>query len=230
MVLIETDRGESLLYTGDFKTKPGLSAEPMEQAQAQTLVMETTFGRPNYVFPPGEQVHTSIQRFCANTLSAGQTPVLLAYSLGKAQEVLKILEGQGFSLMAHAKVRELNQVYAYHGIQIPDTRPLDFLNMEGQVVVMPPAVSKQLPRANCRVAMVSGWGLDGAARYRYGVDEMLPLSDHADYPDLLSFVEQVSPKQVYTMHGYDQEFAADLRSRGYTAWSLKGRDQLELGL
>ncbi|MGB0258058.1 MAG: MBL fold metallo-hydrolase RNA specificity domain-containing protein [Coraliomargarita sp.] len=229
MVLIETEGGESLLYTGDFKTKQGLSAEALQLVRAETLIMETTFGRPNYVFPSTEDLRGRIRSFCSDTLSAGQTPVLLAYSLGKAQEVLKVLEGQGFSLMAHAKVRELNQVYSYHGIQMPDTRPLDFLNMAGQVVVMPPAVSKKLPKQNCQVAMVSGWGLDGSARYRYGVDTMLPLSDHADYPDLLHFVDQVSPAQVFTMHGYDQDFAADLRGRGYTAWSLKGRDQLELG-
>ena len=76
--------------------------------------------------------------------------------------------------------------------------------------------------------MVTGWGMDDSARYRYGVDEIIPLSDHADYPDLLNFVEQVSPKVIYTMHGYDKDFAADLRRLGHEAWTLSGSDQLEL--
>ena len=78
--------------------------------------------------------------------------------------------------------------------------------------------------------MVSGWGLDGSARYRYGVNTVLPLSDHADYPDLLAFVERVQPRRVYTVHGYTAEFAASLRARGMDAWSLAGADQLELSL
>lgn len=75
--------------------------------------------------------------------------------------------------------------------------------------------------------MISGWGIDPAARFRYGVDAVLPLSDHADYHELLDFVAQVAPRKVYTTHGYDQAFAAELRRRNYDAWSLSGRDQLE---
>src|SRR5579884_1171065 len=44
---------ETLLYTGDFKLRPGKSAEPAEWHRADTLIMETTFGRPRYRFPPG---------------------------------------------------------------------------------------------------------------------------------------------------------------------------------
>ena len=38
--------GKSLLYTGDFKLKPGLTAEPCAPCRADILIMETTFGRP----------------------------------------------------------------------------------------------------------------------------------------------------------------------------------------
>ena len=48
---LETKEG-SLLYTGDFKLRPGRSAEAAEWRQAQTLIMETTFGLPRYRFPP----------------------------------------------------------------------------------------------------------------------------------------------------------------------------------
>ena len=43
-------------------------------------------------------------------------------------------------------------------------------------------------------------------------------------------VENVSPKRVFTLHGYATEFARDLRSRGVEAWSLAGADQLDLPL
>lgn len=230
MAHVVTDDGQSFLYTGDFKTRKGLAAEAIEIPQADTLVLETTFGRPEYVFPAFDETCERIHAFCDTASSQGRTPVFLAYSLGKAQEVLKVLEQRSQALMVHAKIAPLNQVYEHFGVSMPRTRPLDFLNMEECIVVMPPAVSKQLPRENCLVAMVSGWGLDGSAKYRYGVDEVIPLSDHADFPDLLNFIEAVEPKEVYTTHGYEQEFAATLRQRGYAAWSLSKDDQLELTL
>src|SRR5215475_420353 len=55
MALFEFE-GETLLYTGDFKLRRGLSAEPCEPRRADILIMETTYGRPQYVFPPTEAV------------------------------------------------------------------------------------------------------------------------------------------------------------------------------
>lgn len=230
MVHVETDAGESFLYTGDFKTRQGLSAEAIEIPQADTLVMETTFGRSDYVFPTFEETCQRIHGFCDRAAAEGCTPVLLAYSLGKAQEVLKVLEARSQSLMVYKTIAPLNQVYASFGVSMPQTRPLDFLNMQESVVVMPPTVLKKLPRKDCLVAMISGWGMNDSAKFRFGVDEVIPLSDHADYPDLLEFVDAVAPQTVYTTHGYEQEFAATLRGRGYDAWSLSGEDQLELML
>src|ERR1700693_3718087 len=40
---LETNNG-SLLYTGDFKLRPGRSAEPTEWRHAASLIMEATYG------------------------------------------------------------------------------------------------------------------------------------------------------------------------------------------
>src|SRR5262245_57198173 len=85
MSLLEAD-GASLLYTGDFKLRRGLSAEPCEPRSADTLLMETTYGRPEYVFPPVAEVMTGLVRFCREALDNDEIPVLLGYSLGKSQE------------------------------------------------------------------------------------------------------------------------------------------------
>lgn len=228
MVRVEAPSGESMLYTGDFKTRPGLAAEAIEIPQADTLIMESTFGRAEFVFPPVEVVQQQIHDFCADALAADEVPVLLAYSLGKAQEVLKLLQPGDFSLMAHQTIRALNPVYDKHGIALPATRPLDFLNMAGCVVVMPPAVRRHLPTGRHRLAMISGWGMQANSQYRYRTDAVLPLSDHADYAELLEFVDAVGPRKVFTMHGSTAALAAALRRRGVDAWSLSGSDQLEL--
>jgi Cft2 family RNA processing exonuclease len=63
MAWIETG-GQSLLYTGDFKLRPGAVAEVCEPRHADVLVMETTFGRPEYVFPKADEVMGAFVLLC----------------------------------------------------------------------------------------------------------------------------------------------------------------------
>ena len=83
---------------------------------------------------------------------------------------------------------------------------------------------------NRRTAVLTGWAVEPGSRFRYGCDAAFPLSDHADYEDLLRYVELVKPRRVLTLHGFAAEFAADLRRRGVEAWALTGENQLELQL
>ena len=78
--------------------------------------------------------------------------------------------------------------------------------------------------------MISGWALDPWTVPRHRYDAAFPLSDHADYDDLLRFVTAVRPRLVYTVHGFAAEFARDLRERGIEAWALGRENQLDLGL
>src|SRR2546423_10670088 len=54
-LFLETESG-SLLYTGDFKLRPGRSAEPAESPHAPTLLLETTFGLPRHRLSPTYEV------------------------------------------------------------------------------------------------------------------------------------------------------------------------------
>ncbi len=88
----ERRREGSLLYTGDFKLRAGLSAEATEWVQADTLIMETTFGLPRFRFPPTPEVLAHVVKFCQEALEENVVPVLFGYSLGKSQEILMALD------------------------------------------------------------------------------------------------------------------------------------------
>src|ERR1700680_4268836 len=221
---------ETLLYTGDFKLRPGKSAEPAQWRQADALIMETTFGRPRYRFPPTEQVVDQIVAFCRETIEEGAVPVLLAYSLGKGQEILCSLNGAGLTPMLHGSVYQMTQVYEQFGQSFCKYVRYNANQVAGKVLICPPSAnrSRMLERIpHKRVAMISGWAVDPNAVYRYQVDAAFPLSDHADYTDLLRYVDLVQPKRVLTLHGFAAEFARDLRDRGVEAWALSEQDQLE---
>jgi DNA ligase-1 len=220
----------SLLYTGDFKLRHGKSAEPAEWRQAETLVMETTFGLPRYKFPPTDQVVAGIVAFCRDALEEGEVPVLLGYSLGKAQEILCALDGAALTPMLHGSVFQMTRIYEKFGQSFCIYVRYKASEVAGKVLICPPSANRsrmleKIPRK--RVAMISGWAVEPNAIYRYQVDAAFPLSDHADYTDLLRYVDLVQPKRVLTLHGFAAEFARDLRDRGIEAWALTQENQLE---
>lgn len=229
---IETSGG-TLLYTGDFKLRHGVSAEAAGAVHAETLVMETTYGLPRYVFPPFEEVFAGILKFCTEALEEGETPVLLGYSLGKAQEILASLEGAGFRVMLHPSISKLVPFYREAGIAFPKTIAWKPHESAGHVLICPPGAAGGKAMASIpsrRVAAVTGWAMDTGAVHRMRCDAAFALSDHAGYDDLLQHIERVAPKRVLTLHGFAAEFAADLRSRGIEAWALTGPNQLDFGL
>src|SRR4051812_27143616 len=120
--LIVHETHGSLLYTGDFKLRRGRSAEACATPQADTLIMETTFGRPHYVFPPTEQVLRDITAFCHSCLDDGDTPVLFGYSLGKSQELLCGLADAKLPVMLHPQVHRLTRIYEELGVSFPAYR------------------------------------------------------------------------------------------------------------
>ena len=229
---LESDGG-SLLYTGDFKVRAGVSSEALEWRKSDTLIMETTYGLPRFVFPPAEQVIASVVRFCRETLDAAALPVLIGYSLGKAQEIQAFLAQNGLRVVLHEAVYKMASVYHECAPDFPAPIRFDPNDTAGVVLICPPAVARSRwlkSLGPVRTAMLTGWAMTPGAERRYNVDAAFPLSDHADFTDLLHYVTLVQPKRVLTLHGYAAEFAAHLRSLGIEAWALSADDQLELAL
>lgn len=232
MLHATTEHG-SLLYTGDFKLRPSPGAETCVVPRADVLIMETTFGLPRYVFPPQAKVEADIVAFCRQALADQVTPVLFAYSLGKTQELLQIVGQAGLPVMLHAQSFKLTRRYAELGMKLPPFALLDPKAYAGHVIIAPPMLNHLEPLSWIhpkRTAIATGWALDHGAVYRYGCDAAFPLSDHADFPDLLAFVDKVQPRLVYTLHGFAQEFAATLRVRDLEAWAIGQQNQMDLML
>ena len=225
--------GETLLYTGDFKLRPSLSAEACEPRPADVLIMETTYGRRHYRFPPTAEVLPGIIRFCREAIENDETPVLLGYSLGKSQEILCSLADAGLPIMLHNQVRKLAGVYEQLGHRFPTYEKFDAATAAKKVLLCPPAAVNSALLRNLgpiRTAILTGWAVDPHCRFRYRTDAAFPLSDHADFADLLAMAEKVKPKKIYTLHGFAADFAQTLREHGYAAEALSEEEQLTLPL
>lgn len=223
--------GASLLYTGDFKTRRGRTMEPVSFATADILILETTFGLPQLVFPPQMEIESAVLGFVHGALADGETPVLFGYSLGKAQEALALLHEHGIPVLLHPNVADMTEACRAAGADLPEPKRFEGFAVEGHAIIAPPnAIRSKALRGlkSKRTAMLTGWALQPGAKYRYRVDEVFPMSDHADHSGLMECLQRVRPKRVLTVHGYAQEFAAELRARRIDAWCAMGGDQLEL--
>ncbi|MBD3381259.1 MAG: hypothetical protein GF404_03575 [candidate division Zixibacteria bacterium] len=212
-----------IVYTGDFKLQRGVTAPVGDVLKSDILIMESTYGSKQYVFPRRDRVIDQLISFVQKCLLSNQVPVILAYSLGKSQEAVKVLGDFGFEVYAEDNVYKFCKLYEKCGVKFENLFPLGKQDYKGKVVVFPPYFKKyrDLFRKiyRKRVCFLSGWALDNSSRFRTSADLTLPLSDHADYNELLEYVEKSDPKKIFTLHGFP-EFAEDLRRRGYDAQYL----------
>ena len=224
----------SLLYTGDFKTRRGRTSEPVNFLTADTLILETTFGLPGYEFPNQMEIEAGILRFVNDAFADGETPVLFGYSLGKAQEALAFLTEHGIPALLHPTVAAMTAACRAAGVTtLPEPVEFEGHAVPGHVVIAPPnTIRSKLLRGlkSKRTAMLTGWAMQPGSKYRYRVDEVIPLSDHADHSGLMECIQRVRPKKILTVHGFAKEFAAELRAKRMDAWCAMGGDQLELSI
>ena len=221
---------QTLLYTGDFKLDEPLTAEPAELPHADILIMESTFGRPDYRLPPRGTVIAALLELVCGALADGKTPVIHAYALGKSQEVTRLLTSHGVPVLQHPLIYAISCVYQQCGVDLGDVSPFEGQPLLGHAVVTLPRSSREfrLPGLGKTVSIaVTGWAADQNARYRLGVDHALPLSDHADFDQLIETVRRVGPREIYCTHG-PREFVDHLCDRGFNAYPLHGPAQRRL--
>jgi Cft2 family RNA processing exonuclease len=222
-MLLAEDGDQSLLYTGDFKLAASATSERAELPRADVLVLESTYGDPRYRFADRESIVAELIDVVRGALAAERTPIIEAYALGKAQEVTRLLTDHGVPVLQHRSVFEISLVYERCGVPLGRVAEFTGLPLEGHALVVPPGKHRgaglQGVRQPCRIA-VTGWALGGGWQRRFGVDHAVPLSDHADFDELVEAVTRVGAREVYCTHG-PKSFVDELRRLGFNANRLE---------
>ncbi|WP_254537089.1 mRNA 3'-end processing factor [Halomarina litorea] len=226
--------GERLLYTGDVSTRDRDYLTGFDPVPADALVVETTYGKPEYVFPEQSALEAEIVDWLDDT----DAPVLLfGYSLGRAQKLQSLVGRSDRSrLFVTRAVARINEVVEAHlDVDFGAQRYTEDVELgPGDALVLPTQTNNlrfvdHIARNTGAVkAGFSGWAVEESFRYRGDYDETFVLSDHCDFRELVDLVRAVDPEVVYTHHGFADEFATHLAREGYTSRTLK-RNQTSLG-
>jgi len=227
--ILMTVEGQRILYTGDLKPAGGKTAPPAAIPACDILIIETTYGRPEYVFPPVEKTIEQLVLIIKRAFIRGLTPVILAYGLGKAQETMALLEDQGFAFACHRSVYDIVEIYRKHRLPLSGAELFSADHLRGKVVMMPPGMSRSREWRSIKnpyTVFLSGWAVDNSP-HKLAVDLLLPLSDHADYPQLLDFIEKTGARMIYTVHGFS-ELADRLMAAGRQARHLSGKATIDM--
>lgn len=195
--------GSFTVYTGDISLKPNIFGTKAETIHCDRLIMEATYGDPDYKFPDTFEVYDEIASWVRNNES--RNILIGAYDLGKAQEVVKVINKYcGRAPIVNEKAEEFCSTYEKHGVKLDrmcigsDEAEEEMKNPFIAIVPMRHAkryfasrIAKAFERQTV-CAAVTGWVM----HYRFNTDATFPLSDHADFYDLKYYIEQSNAKKI----------------------------------
>jgi putative mRNA 3-end processing factor len=204
-VVIEV-AGQRAVITGDYKRSPDPTCAPFEPVSCDLFVTEATFALPVYRHPPAAR---EIGRLLASvTANPDRCHLIAAYSLGKAQRLLRLLRDAGYDapIHAHDAVLAINAVYTAHGVDLGDVRPLAAAATEDLrgAIALAPAAAKRLPAVRAADPLgvgVSGWLQVKRNHKGRGGELPLVISDHADWGELTATLDEVAMGEVWIQYG-----------------------------
>ena len=220
-------KGEICVVSGDYKVEYDGISTAFEPVKCHTFVSESTFGLPIYKWQPQDVIFNLIQNWVSDNHDKGKTSVLVAYSLGKAQRLIKNLADY-CQIYVHNSIANLNEGFIKAGVDLPETiritPDLKKETLQQGIVIVPPAMAegkwiKTLQQAATGVC--SGWMQVRAGRRWRSADAGFALSDHADWPGLLDAIKATEANKVFVTHGFTATFSKYLNEIGIAAEEVK---------
>jgi putative mRNA 3-end processing factor len=222
---------DDIFYTGDICTRDRGFLKGAKIPQCKTLITECTFGLPEFVFPKLEDTLKQVNTLISELYGKGVPVILMGYQLGKAQTITQFFSHWG-PLYFHDSVNDMNSLHQKFGVDLKngightEAEKNGLLEKKPWIMIAPLMSSKnqfvQDMKSKYGAVTIGFSGWAQSTRFSFGrrTDYSIPMSDHCDYDELIDMVIQSGAEQVYTIHGFVDEFAEDLRRRGINAQPL----------
>jgi putative mRNA 3-end processing factor len=225
--------GDEVYYTADISIRERAFMRPaLIPSAANTLVIESTFGRPEYMFPKITEIIHKTNKIISEMYDLGIPVVLMGYPLGKAQ-LLTDLFSHWDPVYVHDSVYNMNSIYKELGIPLRNLAKYSIAEKKGLLsknkpwVMITPLIHARSnfvkyikERYGAITIGFSGWAVNTGYKFMMGLDYTLPLSDHCDFSELVDVVKRCNPDKIYTFHGFSADFASSLQKMGFDADSI----------
>lgn len=227
MIRVE-HKGEIWVVSGDYKIEDDGLAEAFEPVPCHHFITECTFGLPVYRWKPQQDIVDDINQWWHKNTGNNRPSLITAYSLGKAQRILSSIDPSIGPIYTHGAVYEMNKVYDKMGLSLPPHKHLKGSPKAGELskalIIAPPGAigspwSKKIK--NHSLGIASGWMAVRGNRRRRGGDRGFALSDHCDWPGLLTAIKESGAQHIYPTHGNTETFSKYLNEQGYIARPVK---------
>ncbi|HIH50665.1 MAG: MBL fold metallo-hydrolase [Candidatus Micrarchaeaceae archaeon] len=217
--------GKRVVYTGDFQMVRSKTSRPIEILDADTVIMDSTYEDPSIRFNDKNEVETAMQDWARGRLEDGIV-IFGAYALGKAQELISILNDAGIRPVVSKKIGRVSGVYTNNGIK------LEYLSAEehdgdyedalrGNFVGITETRDLQTIKAGLGMAhgkrVFTAVATGFAKVFRFNTDAQFPLSDHADFSQSIEYIEATGAREVVTYGANAEAFARNLSQKGYNS-------------
>jgi putative mRNA 3-end processing factor len=223
---------DDVFYTGDICTRDRGFLAGAKVPKCKKLITECTFGLPEFVFPKLDEIKNQVNELISELYSKGIPVILMGYQLGKAQTITQLF-GHWSPLYFHDSVKQMNDLH--HNLGVPliegmghsEAQKNGLLDKKPWIMVAPmmseknPFLQEMRSKYGAVTVGFSGWAQ--STRFPFGrrTDYSIPMSDHCDFNELVEMVERSGAEQVYTIHGFVEEFATHLRKMGISAQPLR---------
>lgn len=232
-------RGLKAVFSGDYKRRDDPTCKAFEVVDnAHIFISEATFGLPVFHHP---DTGTEIDRLLKSVQTAKErTHCVGAYSLGKAQRVIRHLRLAGYDapIYIHGALGKISEHYQDVGIDLGELRPATLASRKksakeafrGQIIVAPPSAfgtvwGNRFP--DPLLAFASGWMHVRQRAKAAGIELPLIISDHADWAELTGTIEAMNPEEVWITYGREDALVrwAELNGRKAKALRLVGHEE-----
>ncbi|MGC9204917.1 MAG: hypothetical protein ACP5FN_01395 [Candidatus Micrarchaeia archaeon] len=219
------DLGYSIVYTGDYQLQKTCVAQGIEIKHADIALIDSTYPYLKVRFDEREEVEEAIRVFANRKLEQGIV-LFGAYSLGKAQEIIKILNKDNILPVVDKNISAINTVYKKFGIELEYASVYEDENLFKEVtrgnfagiVSMNNLNDLKIALAGMHNKRIFTAVATGFAKIsKFNTDVQFPLSDHADIYQAAEYIERSGAKHVYAYGSGASEMVNNLNKMGYDA-------------
>ncbi len=217
--------GKRIAYTGDFQMQDSRACARIKIEDADVAIVDSTYTDPEVQFDDRAETESAMQIWTERRLMDGIV-LFGSYALGKAQELITIMNETQIVPVVSEKISIASRVYKKNGVELDYASTYDDLEdyrqiVRGNFVGIVEMHNFDMVRAELAArynkpvytAVATGW----AKVMSFGTDVQFPLSDHADFHQATEYIDATGAKEVFTYGANAKDLAENLKHRGYSA-------------